>query len=468
MSLAAKHSTEAQNFEYSEGIEALKDAFRERVLTAKSVRNQFGKDESFHPSMPPHAVIKAKNAVEVQQIVQLCAKHSVPIVPHGAGTSLEGNIAAMRGGICIDTGEMNQVLAVHTEDFDVVVQPGVTRRQLNDYLHDTGLFFPIDPGADASIGGMAATRASGTNAVRYGTMRDNVISLEAVMADGSLIRTGKRARKSAAGYDLTRLLIGSEGTLGMITEITLKVYPIPEAISSAVCTFETMEGAVDSVIQIIQYGIPIARVELLDQLTMKSINMYSNTGFDELPTLFLEFHGSENGVKEQAELTQEIAQENGGSNFNWSSNTEERNKLWRARHDVAYAGKLLHPKGQIWPTDVCVPISRLADCINQTRADIDETGLLAPIVGHVGDGNFHLLLLVDHDQPDEVAKAAALHHRMVRRALEMEGTCTGEHGIGLGKIEFLKEEHGNAVDSMKLIKQALDPNNLFNPGKIFG
>jgi D-lactate dehydrogenase (cytochrome) len=468
MSLAAKPSTEAQNFEYSHAIEALKELFGERVLTAKSVRIQFGKDESFHPSMPPHAVIKAKSAVEVQQIVQLCAKHGVPIVPHGAGTSLEGNIAATRGGICIDTGEMNQVLAVHMEDFDVVVQPGVTRRQLNDYLHDTGLFFPIDPGADASIGGMAATRASGTNAVRYGTMRDNVISLEAVMADGSLIRTGKRARKSAAGYDLTRLLVGSEGTLGMITEITLKVYPIPEAISSAVCTFETMEGAVDSVIQIIQYGIPIARVELLDQLTMKSINMYSSTDFDELPTLFLEFHGSESGVKEQAELAQEIAQENGGSNFNWSSNTEERNKLWRARHDVAYAGKLLHPKGQIWSTDVCVPISRLADCINQTRADIDETGLLAPIVGHVGDGNFHLLLLVDHDEPEEVAKAAALHQRMVRRALEMEGTCTGEHGIGLGKMEFLREEHGNAVDSMKLVKQALDPNNLFNPGKIFG
>jgi D-lactate dehydrogenase (cytochrome) len=467
MSLAAQPPTEAQNFDYTHAIEALKGIFGARVLTAKSVRNQFGKDESFHPSMPPHAVIKAKNAAEVQRIVQLCAKHSVPIIPHGAGTSLEGNIAAMRGGICIDTGEMNQVLAVHTEDFDVVVQPGVTRRQLNDYLHDTGLFFPIDPGADASIGGMAATRASGTNAVRYGTMRDNVISLEAVMADGSLIRTGKRARKSAAGYDLTRLLVGSEGTLGMITEITLKVYPIPEAISSAVCTFETMEGAVDSVIQIIQYGIPIARVELLDQLTMKSINMYSNTDFDELPTLFLEFHGSESGVKEQAELAQEIAQENGGSNFNWSSNTEERNKMWRARHDVAYAGKLLHPKGKIWSTDVCVPISRLADCINQTRADIDETGLLAPIVGHVGDGNFHLLLLVDHDEPDEVAKAAALHQRMVRRALKMEGTCTGEHGIGLGKIEFLKEEHGNAVDSMKLVKQALDPNNLFNPGKIF-
>ena len=468
MTLAAKNNLETGDNDYATAIDALQEMFGDRVLTAKSVCDQFGKDESFHPSRPPHAVIKAKNTKEVQQIVQVCNQHKMPIVPHGAGTSLEGNIGALRGGISIDTSEMNQIVAVHAEDFDVVVRPGVTRRQLNHHLHDTGLFFPIDPGANATIGGMAATRASGTNAVRYGTMRDNVISVEAVMADGSIIRTGKRARKSAAGYDLTRLLVGSEGTLGMITEITLKVYPIPEAISSAVCTFKNMEGAVDSVIQIIQYGIPIARVELLDELTMKSINMYSNTEFDETPTLFLEFHGSDYSVKEQAELAQEITQENGGSNFKWSSNTEERNRMWRARHDVAYAGKLLHPKGQIWSTDVCVPISRLAECINQTRADIDATGLLAPIVGHVGDGNFHLLLLVDHDEPEEVAKAEALHHRMVMRALEMDGTCTGEHGIGYGKIEFLKEEHGNAVDSMKLVKQALDPHNLFNPGKIFG
>ena len=468
MTLAAKNNLETGDNDYATAIDALQEIFGDRVLTAKSVCDQFGKDESFHPSRPPHAVIKARNTKEVQQIVQVCNQHRMPMVPHGAGTSLEGNIGALRGGISIDTSEMNQIVAVHAEDFDVVVRPGVTRRQLNHHLHDTGLFFPIDPGANATIGGMAATRASGTNAVRYGTMRDNVISVEAVMADGSIIRTGKRARKSAAGYDLTRLLVGSEGTLGMITEVTLKVYPIPEAISSAVCTFKNMEGAVDSVIQIIQYGIPIARVELLDELTMRSINMYSNTEFDETPTLFLEFHGSDSSVKEQAELSQEITQENGGSNFKWSSNTEERNRMWRARHDVAYAGKLLHPKGQIWSTDVCVPISRLADCINQTRADIDATGLLAPIVGHVGDGNFHLLLLVDHDEPEEVAKAEALHHRMVMRALEMDGTCTGEHGIGHGKIEFLKEEHGNAVDSMKLVKQALDPHNLFNPGKIFG
>lgn len=468
MTLAAENTLEIGNTDYANAIDALQEIFGNRVLTAKSICDQFGKDESFHPSRPPHAVIKAKNTEEVQQIVQVCGQHKMPIVPHGAGTSLEGNIGALRGGISIDTSEMSQIVAVHAEDFDVVVQPGVTRRQLNHHLHDTGLFFPIDPGANATIGGMAATRASGTNAVRYGTMRDNVISVEAVMADGSIIRTGKRARKSAAGYDLTRLLVGSEGTLGMLTEITLKVYPIPEAISSAVCTFQNMEGAVDSVIQIIQYGIPIARVELLDDLTMRSINMYSHTEFDETPTLFLEFHGSENGVKEQAELAQEITMENGGGNFKWSSNTEERNRMWRARHDVGYAGKLLHPKGQIWSTDVCVPISRLADCINQTRADIDATGLLAPIVGHVGDGNFHLLLLVDHDEPEEVAKAEALHHRMVMRALEMDGTCTGEHGIGYGKIEFLKEEHGSAVDSMKLVKQALDPNNLFNPGKIFG
>jgi len=468
MSIVPISPSALEKFDYSETLDALRAIFGDRVLTSDAVREQFGKDESYHPSMPPHGVIKAHSTEEVQQIVNICAAHKTPIVPHGAGTSLEGNIAALRGGICIDSSEMNQILAVHPEDFDVVVQPGVTRRQLNEYLRDTGLFFPIDPGANASIGGMSATRASGTNAVRYGTMRENVISVEAVMADGKAIRTGKRSKKSAAGYDLTRLLVGSEGTLGMLTEITLKVYPIPEAISAAVCTFDSLEGAVNAVIQIIQYGIPIARVELLDDLTMKSINMYSKTSYSETSTLFLEFHGSESSVQEQAELTQEIANENGGNNFQWTSNTEERNKMWRARHDVAWAGKLLHPDGEIWSTDVCVPISRLADCINQTREDIDNNNLLAPIVGHVGDGNFHLLLLVDHNDPEEVARAEGLHRRMVMRALEMDGTCTGEHGIGYGKIEFLREEHGDAVDTMKLIKQTLDPDNIFNPGKIFG
>jgi len=467
MTLVSVSPDALERYKYDDTLQTLRDIFGDRVLTSRPVLDQFGKDESFHPAKPPHCVIKPRSAEEVQQIVKVCREYETPIIPHGAGTSLEGNIAALKGGVCVDTGEMNQVVAVHTEDFDVVVQPGVTRRQLNDYLKDTGLFFPIDPGADASIGGMSATRASGTNAVRYGTMRENVISVEAVMADGSLIRTGKRARKSAAGYDLTRLLVGSEGTLGIFTEITLKVYPVPEAITAAVCTFDSMEGAVDSVIRIIQYGIPVARVELLDELTMKSINLYSKTDYSESPTLFLEFHGSENSVAEQAELTQEITSEHSGHKFEWTANTEQRNRMWRARHDVAWAGKLLHPKGQIWSTDVCVPISRLADCISQTQADIEQSNLLAPIVGHVGDGNFHLLLLVDHDNPDEVARAEGLHRRMVMRALEMEGTCTGEHGIGYGKLEFLEIEHGSAVDQMQLVKQALDPLKIMNPGKIF-
>ena len=468
MSVAQFTAKQSEQYDYSDAISALQDLFGDRVLTSIAVREQFGKDESFHPTKPPHAVIKVQDRDEVQQIVKVCARYKTPIVPHGAGTSLEGNIAALKGGITIDTSEMNQVVAVHPEDFNVIVQPGVTRRQLNEHLRDTGMFFPIDPGADASIGGMTATRASGTNAVRYGTMRDNVVNVEVVLADGSIVRTARRAVKSAAGYDLTRLLVGSEGTLGVFTEITLKLYPIPEAISAAVCTFDSIQSAVNTVIQIIQFGIPIARVELLDALTMKSINLYSKTDYAEMPTLFLEFHGSENGAKEQAEMTQEIAQENGGSDFAWTSNSEERNKMWRARHDVAWAGKLLHPKGEIWSTDVCVPISRLADCINLTLEDIEQTGLLAPMVGHVGDGNFHLLLLVDHQNQEEVNAAQALHRRMVLRALEMDGTCTGEHGIGYGKIDFLQIEHGEAVTPMKMIKQSLDPDNIFNPGKIFG
>ncbi len=466
MSLTLKKPDCMKDLDYSAGLAQLKSDFGDRVLTSTSIRQQAGKDESFRPSIPPHAVIKVKNREEVQQIVRICAQAKMPLVPHGVGTSLEGNIAALYGGVTIDFTEMNTVLAVHDGDFNVVVQPGVTRKQLNEHLKDHGLFFPIDPGADATIGGMTATRASGTNAVRYGTMKDNVVNVEAVMANGSLVRTGRRAPKSAAGYDLTRLLVGSEGTLAVFTEVTLKVHPIPEAISAAVCCFETLEGAVDTVIGIIQYGIPVARVELLDALTMKSINLYSGTKYEELPTLFLEFHGSDTSVNEQTELTQDIAADNGGGHFQWTANTEERNRMWRARHEVAWAGKRLHPKGEIWATDVCVPISRLADCIHQTREDIDQNGLMAPIVGHVGDGNFHLLLLVDHDDPTEVEKAQALHHRMVLRALEMEGTCTGEHGIGYGKIEFLEIEHGDAVEPMRMIKRALDPDNILNPGKI--
>ena len=460
-------NTQPQPRDYTNTLNALRDLFGERLLTSKAVREQYGRDESFHRPFPPDAVIRPRDKHEVQQIVRVCAAHLTPIVPYGAGTSLEGNVAAMAGGICVDSSEMKQILAVNAEDFDVVVQPGVTRRQLNDHLKGSGLFFPIDPGADASLGGMAATRASGTNAVLYGSMRENVINIEAVLADGSLIRSARRAKKSSAGYDLTGVLVGSEGTLAIFTELTIRLYPVPEAMSSAVCVFESVKGAVDTVIQMVQYGIPVARVELLDALTLKGVNLHSQTDFTEAPTLFLEFHGSENGVREQAETTQELADENGGSQFRWSKNTEERSQLWRARHDAAYAGKRLHPRGQIWATDVCVPISRLAECIEQTRRDIDESGLLAPIVGHVGDGNFHLLLLVDHDDPEEVARADALHRRMVIRALEMDGTCSGEHGIGYGKIDFLKMEHGAALSPMKMIKQALDPNTIFNPGKIF-
>ncbi len=449
-----------------DALEALHGLFGERLLTAKAVREQYGKDESFHRPQPPDAVIRPRDKEEVQTIVRVCAAHRVPVIPHGAGTSLEGNVAALAGGICVDSSEMNRVLAVNGEDFDAVVQPGVTRRQLNDHLKDSGLFFPVDPGADASLGGMAATRASGTNAVRYGTMRENVINIEAVLADGSIIHSARRAKKSAAGYDLTRLLVGSEGTLAVFTELTVRLYPLPEAVSSAVCAFATVKGAVDCVIQMIQHGISLARVELLDALTLKAVNRYSRANFAEAPTLFLEFHGSENGVSEQAEAAQELAGENGGGEFRWSKNTEERRRMWRARHDAAYAGKLLHPNGRIWATDVCVPISRLADCIEQTQRDIEESKLLAPIVGHVGDGNFHLLLLVDHDDPQEVDRAEALHRRMVIRALEMDGTCSGEHGVGYGKIDFLEMEHGAALEPMRMIKKALDPDNIFNPGKI--
>ena len=460
--------TNAQKkFSYDPTLEALAGLFGGRLKTAEAVCEQYGKDESFHPSAPPHAVIQPQNAAEVQSIMKICNRHKTPVIPHGAGTSLEGSIAALRGGICIDSALMNSVLAVNHGDFDALVQPGVTRRQLNQHLKNSGLFFPIDPGADASLGGMAATRASGTNAVRYGSMRENVINIEAVLADGSLIQTAKRSRKSAAGYDLTRLMVGSEGTLGFFTALTVKLYPLPEAISAAVCTFESIEGAVNTVIEMIQYGIQVARVELLDALTLQAINRYSQTEYTEAPTLFFEFHGSEQGVQEQARLTQDIADQNHGSQFKWSSNDEQRNKMWRARHDAAWACKSLRPDGQIWSTDVCVPISRLAECINQTRKDIEQAKIIAPIVGHVGDGNFHLLLLVDHENKDEIAAAETLHRRMVMRALEMDGTCTGEHGIGYGKIEFLKLEHGEAVQPMRLIKHALDPNNILNPGKIF-
>ena len=453
--------------DYAAALAELEAEFGERLQRAQAVREQFGRDESFHPCMPPDAVIAPRDKAEVQSIVRLCARHRMPIIAHGAGTSLEGAVGAWRGGLCVDTAEMNKVLEISVEDAYAVVQPGVTRRQLNRELKGSGMFFPIDPGADATIGGMAATRASGTNAVRYGSMRENVINLEVVLADGSLIHTARRARKSSAGYDLTRLMVGSEGTLGWFTEVCVRLYPLPESIAAARCTFATVAEAVRSVTQIMQYGIPIARVELLDKMTMHAINKYSKTDYAEAPTLFLEFHGSAASVREQAEQTEQITADNGGNAFVWTDNPEERTKMWRARHDAGWATKQLHPKGQIWATDVCVPISRLAECIDATEQDIEQSDLLAPMVGHVGDGNFHLCILVDHDDPKQIARAEGLHDRMVHRALDLQGTCTGEHGIGYGKIPYMAKEHGEAVEPMRAIKRALDPHNLFNPGKLF-
>ena len=447
-------------------IAEIKALIGDRLSTAKAVREQHGRDESYHAAMPPDAVAFAQSTEEVSAIVKVCARHRVPVIPYGTGTSLEGHVAALRGGICIDVSQMNQVLEVNTEDLDVRVQPGVTRKQLNEYLRDTGLFFPIDPGADASLGGMAATRASGTNAVRYGTMRENVLSMTVVLADGRVIRTAKRARKSSAGYDLTRLFVGSEGTLGVITELTLRLYGIPEAMSSATCWFKSIDGAVNTVIQTIQAGIPVARIEIADDVQMDAINRYSKLNMPVAPTLWLEFHGTEAGVKEQAEMVQALAAENGGADFAWTTNPEDRKRLWQARHDAAYANKALRPNGQVWATDVCVPISRLAECIAETKKDIDASFIPAPIVGHVGDGNFHLTLVLDPNDPKDAAEAERLNSRLVARALALDGTCTGEHGVGYGKVDFLVAEHGEAVSVMRMIKRALDPDNIMNPGKI--
>ncbi len=438
----------------------------ERLSTSAALREQHGKDESYHETAAPDAVAFPESVEEVQAIVRICAEHRTPIIPYGTGTSLEGHISAVEGGITLDMSRMNAVLEVNAEDMDVRVQPGITRKQLNEHLRDTGLFFPIDPGADASIGGMTATRASGTNAVRYGTMRENVLSLEVVLPDGRIVRTARRARKSSAGYDLTRLMVGSEGTLGVITEITLRLYGIPEAISAAVCSFDTLDGAVNTTILTIQSGIPVARIELLDDVQMDAINRYSGLDHPVAPTLFLEFHGTEASAREQAESVQAIASEFGGGGFNWTTKTEERNKLWQARHDAAYACKALMPGAGIWATDVCVPISRLAECIAETKRDIEESNLLAPIVGHVGDGNFHLVLYVDPNDPEQNARAEALNDRMVMRALAMDGTCTGEHGVGCGKLDFLVAEVGEGLSVMRSIKNAIDPDNIMNPGKI--
>lgn len=439
----------------------------DRLSTATAVREQHGKDESFHEVAPPDAVAFAETNEEVAAIVRSCMRFQVPLIPFGTGTSLEGHVAALKGGISLDLTRMNQVLEVNENDLDCRVQAGVTRKQLNQHLRHTGLFFPIDPGADASIGGMTATRASGTNAVRYGTMRENVLGLTVVTAEGRVLKTGTRSRKSSSGYDLTRLFVGSEGTLGVITEVQLRLHGIPEAISAAVCSFETLEGAVNTVIPIIQMGIPVARVELLDEVQMRAINEFNNFSYPEQPTLFFEFHGTERWVAEQAEIVGEIAEEHGGSDFRWATQEQERQKLWEARHNAYYAALALKPGSKGWPTDVCVPISRLAECILETRQDIDASGLTVPIVGHVGDGNFHLLFLVDpeHEESD-LQHFQQLNDRLIERALRMGGTCTGEHGIGTGKIRYMQAEHGESVELMRQIKQALDPQNLFNPGKL--
>jgi len=448
-------------------VEELRVVVGERLSTAAPVREHHGNGEDYFDAVPPDAVVFAQSTEEVSEIVKICSKHGAPIIAYGTGTSLEGHVVALHGGVCIDLSEMNDVLEVNEEDLDCRVQAGVTRKQLNEELRATGLFFPIDPGADASLGGMSATRASGTNAVRYGTMRENVLGLTVVLADGRIIRTGGRARKSAAGYDLTRVFVGSEGTLGIITEAQLRLYGIPEAMSAAVCQYPSVDDAVNTVILTIQSGIPVARIELLDEVQMGACVTYSKLDqYEAKPTLLYEFHGTEASVAEQAEMVGAISDEYGGSEFQWATRTEERNHLWQARHDAYFAALALKPGTKGITTDVCVPISKLAECIADTRRDIEETGILAPIVGHVGDGNFHLVMLVDRNSEEEMKRAKDMIGRLNHRAIAMGGTCTGEHGVGIGKMDYLTAEHGEAVSVMRSIKKALDPDNIMNPGKI--
>ena len=450
-------------------IDALRQRFGAACSTALVVREQHGRDESpFTHIAPPAAVVFADSTADVADAVRLAAQHKVPVIPFGVGSSLEGHLLAVQGGISLDVSRMNRVLSVNAEDLTVTVQPGVTRKAVNDAVKSDGLFFPIDPGADASIGGMCATRASGTNAVRYGTMRENVLALEVVTAQGNVIRTGTRAKKSSAGYDLTRLMVGSEGTLGVMTEITLKLYPLPEAVSAATCSFPSIEAAVRTTISIIQMGIPIARCELIDAASVRAVNAHSKLNLREEPMLLMEFHGSPASVQEQAELVQEIAGEYGGQAFEWATTPEDRTRLWTARHNAYFAAVQSRPGCRAITTDTCVPISRLADCLLDSVAEADASGIPYFLVGHVGDGNFHFGYLIDPDSPQERATAEALNHKLVARALALEGTCTGEHGVGLHKMGFLLDETGaGAVDMMRAIKQALDPDNILNPGKIF-
>jgi D-lactate dehydrogenase (cytochrome) len=466
--MADKQQTRTRNpAAVAAAVGALTAAFGNRVVTSQAVREQHGNTLTWVPNQPPDAVVFPQATADVQQIVGICAQHDVPVIGFGTGTSLEGHVNAPMGGVSVDFRDMNKVLAVHAEDLDCVIEPGITRKALNEHLRDQGLFFPIDPGADASLGGMAATRCSGTNAVRYGTMKDNVLAMKVVLANGELMTTSRRAKKSATGYDLTRLIVGSEGTLGLITELTLKLSGIPEAIASGVCPFPSVDAACKAAILTIQSGIPIARIELLDELQIKAVNSYSKLSLPEVATLFVEFHGSDTGVAEQSERFGEIVKDLGGGPFDWATKPEDRSRLWQARHDGYHAARRLRPGAKAFATDVCVPISRLAECVTAAQRAIAELKMVAPILGHVGDGNFHLSLLVDTGDADEVRRANILMERLVDLALSMDGTCTGEHGVGQGKMKYLRAEYGApALAAMAAIKRALDPQNIMNPGKI--
>lgn len=455
----------ANNFAVA--LEALHQALGNKVVMSKAVREQHANITTYLPNEPADAVVFAESVEDVQATLAICRVHHMPVIPYGTGTSLEGHVNAPRGGVCLDLSRMNRILAIHAEDLDCVIEPGVTRKRLNEDLRDQGLFFPIDPGADASLGGMVSTRASGTNAVRYGTMKDNVLALKVVLPNGDLITTSRRARKTSAGYDLTRLFIGAEGTLGVITEITLRLFGIPESITAGVCPFPTIGDACNAVIATIQSGIPVARIELLDEVQVRASNAYAKLGLAETPHLFVEFHGTAAGAREQAERFGEIAADYSGGPFAWAEKPEDRTRLWQARHDAYWSVLPLRPGAKAVATDVCVPVSRLADCVMETKRDIEEMGLIAPIVGHVGDGNFHTTLMVDVDDPEDMAKAKRFMARMVERALAMDGTCTGEHGVGQGKMKYLAAEHGEAtLEAMRTLKRAFDPENIMNPGKI--
>jgi D-lactate dehydrogenase (cytochrome) len=445
---------------------AIVSRFGNRAQAGIAVREQHGKDASFHPAVPPDLVVYVHDTAEISWIVGLCHRHRVPVVPFGTGTACEGGVAALHGGVCIDLSRMDRVLRVDAQDMDCRVQAGVTRKRLNAQLHGSGLQFPIDPGADASIGGMVSTRASGTNAVRYGTMRENVLSLQVVLPDGEVIETASRARKSAAGYDLTRAFVGAEGTLGVVSEISLKLHALPERISAARCSYPDLRAAIDTVIEVIQLGVPIGRVELMDERQVAASNRYSKLELPEAPALFFEFHGSPQAVDEQIETVRAVSAEHGGREFAWAATPEERTRLWQARHDAWWAARALRAGCEGMPTDVCVPISRLTEAVLAARADVDELGLTAPICGHVGDGNFHLCVVLDPHDPGEMRRAEALYDRLVRRAIEMEGTCSGEHGIGHGKLEYLRQERGASMRVLAAFKRALDPRNIMNPGKV--